>query len=58
MDKWPFDLRKDDFDNWIVQGRMTASDTVCNDNPSEGASAMPVSSLPGERVPTSTSACL
>ncbi len=51
MDKWKFDALKDDFGKWIVQGRMTVSDAVCKNNPSEGVSSMPVAGLAGEAAP-------
>jgi hypothetical protein len=47
MDQWKFDMLRDDTGKWIVQGRMTVSDSVCKNNPSEGVSATPASSLPG-----------
>ena len=54
MDKWKFDLRKDDFGGWIAQGRMTVSDAKCKDNPAEGVAAMPLTSIPGTRAPVAT----
>jgi hypothetical protein len=33
MDKWKFDMRRDEFGRWFVQGRMTVSDRVCKDKP-------------------------
>lgn len=56
MDKWPFDLRKDDFGDWLVQGRMTVTNSECKDNPSHGVSAMPVSGLPGQPAKKSVAA--
>jgi len=50
MDKWKFDMRKDDFNEWIVQGRMTITGSTCKDNPSEGATAIPLSSVAGTRA--------
>ncbi|MDQ6756806.1 MAG: hypothetical protein M3004_07710 [Bacteroidota bacterium] len=47
IDNWKFDMLKNEFGEWIVQGRMTASDADCKNNPSEGAEAIPLSSLPG-----------
>jgi hypothetical protein len=47
MDKWKFDMLKDDFGGWIVQGRMTVSDAVCKQNPSAGVSSMPLASVAG-----------
>jgi hypothetical protein len=46
MDGWKFDLLKNDFGEWTVQGRFTA-DNECKNNPSEGAEAIPLSSVPG-----------
>jgi hypothetical protein len=48
MDKWKFDMRRDEFGRWFVQGRMTVSDRVCKDNPSEGVSALPLPKVAGE----------
>ena len=42
-----FDMVKDNFGNWMVQGRLTASDHECKRNPSEGVSSIPLSSVPG-----------
>lgn len=47
MDGWKFDMLKDDFGQWIVQGRFTVSNSTCKDNLSEGTEAIPVSSLEG-----------
>jgi hypothetical protein len=58
MDKWTFKLSKDEFDEWVVDGRMTVTDRVCKDNPAEGVSATPVTTLTGTPAPppsTSTS---
>ena len=51
MNAWKFDMLRNDFGDWIVQGRMTVSDAVCKDNPSEGVSVVPVGSLQGTRAP-------
>lgn len=49
FDGLKFDMLKDDFGGWIVQGRFTASldDTKCVNNPSQDAEAIPLSSVPG-----------
>lgn len=47
MDGWKFDMLKDDFGQWLVQGRFTVSNSTCKDNLSEGTEAIPVSSLEG-----------
>jgi hypothetical protein len=49
IDKWKFDLRKDEFGAWVVQGRMTPEFDY-HKNPAEGVSAVPVASLPGTPV--------
>jgi hypothetical protein len=51
IDKWQFDMLKNDMGDWIVQGRMTVSDNVCKNNPSPGVSSMPLSGLTGEPAP-------
>jgi hypothetical protein len=48
MEGWKFDMRKDDFGDWIVQGRFTVTDNkVCSENPSEGTAAIPLAGVPG-----------
>ena len=42
-----FDMVKDDFGRWMVQGRMTASDHVCKRNPAEGVSSIPLAGIAG-----------
>ena len=54
MDAWKFDMLKDDFGKWIVQGAMTVSDRVCKDNPSEGVSSQPLTELSGKRSTAGT----
>ena len=56
MEKWKFDMRKDDFGGWIVQGRMTVSDAICKDNPSAGVSAIPLASVRGSAAAAVTQA--
>jgi hypothetical protein len=45
-----FDLLPDDFGGWMVQGRMTPTNSECKDNPAEGASAFPLNTLQGTQV--------
>lgn len=53
MDKWKFDLLRDDFGDWQVQGRMTVTDAgQCKANPAEGVSAIPLNTLEGAPAPT------
>lgn len=52
MDKWQFDMLKNEAGRWIVQGRMTVTDKPCKDNPAEGVSSMPLAGLTGEPAPT------
>lgn len=47
MDRWKFDMLRDDFGGWKVQGRMTVSDAECKANPSEGESSIPLGSVAG-----------
>ena len=56
MDKWKFDMRKDEFGGWLVQGRMTVSDAVCKNNPAEGVSSQPLDALSGARAPAAGAA--
>ena len=44
-----YDMLKDDFGGWLIQGRFTASmdDTKCVNNPSQGAEAIPLASVQG-----------
>lgn len=49
IDKWKFDLRRDEFGAWVVQGRMTP-EFEYHKNPAEGVSAVPVDTLPGTPV--------
>lgn len=46
MDGWKFDMRKDAFGDWIVQGRFSVTKSECKDNPSEGAESIPLASVP------------
>ncbi len=48
MDGWKFDMKKDEFGDWIVQGRFTVTDSECRDNPAEGQEAIPLSGVPGK----------
>lgn len=54
MDGWKFDMRRGDGGEWIVQGRMTVTGRECKDNPSAGASATPLATLPGTPGATAT----
>lgn len=47
MDNWIFTMHKDDFDEWLVQGRFTVTDNTCKDNPSEGVESQPLAAVPG-----------
>ena len=48
MDGWKFDMRKDDFGEWIVQGSFTVINEVeCKDNLSEGAQSISLDGVPG-----------
>src|SRR5438552_425116 len=56
MDKRKFDMRKDDFGGWIVEGAMTVLGATCKDNPSEGVSSIPLNTLtgaPADKTPAS-----
>jgi hypothetical protein len=50
MDGWTFEMLPNAVGEWIVQGRMTVSDTQCKENPAEGQPAVAVASLPGQRA--------
>ncbi len=52
MDGWKFDMRKDDFGEWIVQGSFTVLDRECKDNPSAGAVSIPVPGTPYKKPAT------
>jgi hypothetical protein len=50
MDKEPFELRRDAFGGWQVEGRMTVTTSdgkKCVPNPSAGVSSFPLASLTG-----------
>lgn len=54
MDKRQFDLSRDDFGGWLVQGAMTVTsgpDRTCQKNPSAGVSSIPLASLQGSAAP-------
>lgn len=51
MDAWKFDMLKDEFGKWIVQGRMTVTGSVCKNNPAAGLSSQPLAGLSGTRAP-------
>ncbi len=55
MDKEPFDLRRDAFGGWQVEGRMTVTMSdgrQCKPNPSAGVSSIPLASLTGSPAPS------
>jgi hypothetical protein len=47
MDGWKFDMLKNEFGQWIIQGRFTVTNSTCADNPAEGVEAIPLSAVPG-----------
>jgi hypothetical protein len=54
MEKWPFELRRDAFGDWQVEGRMsitTSDGRQCKPNPSAGVSSIPLASLSGSAAP-------
>jgi hypothetical protein len=54
MEKWPFELRRDAFGDWQVEGRMsilTSDGRQCKPNPSAGVSSIPLASLSGSVAP-------
>ena len=54
MDKEPFELARDAFGGWQVEGRMTVTTSdgkKCKPNPSEGVSSFPLASLTGSPAP-------
>jgi hypothetical protein len=59
MEKWPFELRRDAFGDWLVEGRMsitTSDGRQCKPNPSAGVSSIPLASLPGSAAPSGPAA--
>ena len=59
MEKEPFELIRDPFGGWQVQGRMTVTMSEghqCKPNPSEGISSIPLASLTGLPAPTGPAA--
>ena len=59
MTQRDFLMVPDAFGGWQVQGAMTVSlgpDSTCTNNPSEGASSFPLSTLTGTRVPAGSDA--
>lgn len=49
MEKWPFELSRDSFGEWQVQGRMTiTAPGQCKPNPSAGVSSIPLANLSGK----------
>lgn len=51
MEKWPFELSRDSFGEWQVQGRMTITDSQCKANPAAGESSLPLATLKGTPAP-------
>ena len=49
FDGLKYDMLKDDFGGWIIQGKFTASlsDSKCLDNTSQGSEAIPLASVQG-----------
>jgi hypothetical protein len=61
MDKEPFELRRDAFGGWQVEGRMTVTTSdgkKCKPNPSEGVSSFPLASLTGSPAPSPPAAAV
>ena len=59
MEKWPFELRRDAFGDWQVEGRMsilTSDGRQCKPNPSAGVSSIPLASLSGSAAPAAAAA--
>ncbi|MGZ5220251.1 MAG: hypothetical protein ACXWV5_06340 [Flavitalea sp.] len=47
MDNWVFTMHKDDFGEWMVQGKFTVTDNNCQTNTSQGVASQPVDDVPG-----------
>lgn len=49
IDGFTYEMHKDEFGKWIVQGRFTVTTNYkdCKDNPSQGAEAIPLANVPG-----------
>lgn len=59
MEKWPFELRRDAFGDWQVEGRMsilTSDGRQCKPNPSASVSSIPLASLSGSAAPAPAAA--
>jgi hypothetical protein len=56
MERWRFNMSRDEFGEWRVQGRMTITDGTCLDNPSAGASSQPLAQLRGQPAGTADAA--
>ncbi|HVZ26122.1 MAG TPA: hypothetical protein VG842_08715 [Sediminibacterium sp.] len=52
MDGWKFDMLKDDFGKWIIQGRftITSESRQCKQNASAGTAAIALADVPGTTV--------
>ncbi len=48
IEGYKYDMVKDDFGSWIVQGAFTARDNNCKNNASEGDESIPLASVPGK----------
>jgi hypothetical protein len=48
IDGWKYDLRKDEFGDWIVNGVLTVTNSTCKANPAEGVESIPLSTVSGE----------
>ena len=47
MDGYRFTMHKDDFGEWLVQGRFTVPDANCKTNTAEGVRSIPLETVPG-----------
>jgi hypothetical protein len=58
LGKETFNLRRDEFGDWLVEGRMTPNTEArqCKKNPSAGATSIPLASLQGSVAPSGPAA--
>ena len=58
MEKEKFNLSRDEFGEWIVQGRMTppSEGRECKKNPSAGETSIPLAGLQGSAAPSGSAA--
>lgn len=54
LEKEKFNLSRDEFGDWIVQGRMTPQGHECKKNPAAGETSIPLSSLQGSAAPAAS----